>query len=162
MDIGLIAAKIFGMSDEVWRRHANPWSGWSRVSILPLIALAAWSRVWIDYWAFGLGVAIVIWSWLNPRIFPEPKSLDNWMSKGVLGEQIWLRRHEIPIPFEFARITTLLNMSAGLGAIPFIYGIIQLDIIITICGMVIMMLSKLWFIDRMVWLFELTNKRAKP
>ncbi|WP_377193710.1 DUF6653 family protein [Ruegeria meonggei] len=38
------------MKDEVWLRHANPWSVWARVlTPLPLLALAIWSRAWIGY-----------------------------------------------------------------------------------------------------------------
>jgi len=37
-----------GMDDATWKRHANPWSGWSRITILPLLCLAIMSRVWVD------------------------------------------------------------------------------------------------------------------
>mgnify|MGYP000427418669 CR=1 FL=1 len=40
MDIGKISERIMGMDDATWQRHSNPLSGWSRVSILPLITLA--------------------------------------------------------------------------------------------------------------------------
>jgi hypothetical protein len=43
--------RLMSMDDRVWRRHANPWSGWTRVTALPLLVLAIWSRVWIGWWA---------------------------------------------------------------------------------------------------------------
>ncbi len=33
-------ARAFALDDEGWRRHANPWSVWTRVATLPLIVLA--------------------------------------------------------------------------------------------------------------------------
>ena len=44
-----IVAKLMAMSDEVWMRHANPWSGWTRIAVFPLWFLAIWSRVWIGW-----------------------------------------------------------------------------------------------------------------
>jgi hypothetical protein len=52
--------RLMAMDDRVWRRHANPWSGWTRVTALPLLVLAIWSRVWIGWWAM-LAVWLV-WS----------------------------------------------------------------------------------------------------
>jgi hypothetical protein len=43
--------RLMAMDDGVWRRHANPWSGWTRVTVLPILVLAIWSRVWIGWWA---------------------------------------------------------------------------------------------------------------
>ena len=34
-------ARAAGMSDEAWRRHANPWSVWTRFAAIPLMMLAA-------------------------------------------------------------------------------------------------------------------------
>ena len=39
---------FFGMTDEVWRRHANPWSVWTRYLAGPILILAVWSRFWIE------------------------------------------------------------------------------------------------------------------
>lgn len=77
-----------GMTPQVWARHSNPWSGWSRLTVLPLFALAVWSRIWLGWGALGPILLVLVWTWLNPRIFATPKRTDNWMSRGVLGEQI--------------------------------------------------------------------------
>lgn len=154
MDVGESSEKLMGMSDDVWQRHANPLSGWSRVSILPLLALAIWSRVWLGWWAMLPIFAMLIWTWLNPRIFPVPSSTDNWMSKGVLGERVWLKRKTVPIPSHHARMATTLNVLAGVGLIPFIIGLVQLNVWATVAGTSVMMIAKLWFLDRMIWLFD--------
>ncbi|WP_337960256.1 DUF6653 family protein [Paracoccus marcusii] len=57
------------MHDAVRARHANPWGACSPVSILPLLAAAVWSRVWIGRWAVVLAGAVLLWTWLNPRLF---------------------------------------------------------------------------------------------
>ena len=44
-------AKLFKLTDENWMKHANPWSVWTRYSVLPIIVLAFWSRVWIGWWS---------------------------------------------------------------------------------------------------------------
>ena len=44
-------AKAFGLTDEVWQRHANPWSVYTRIPIPALLALAVWSRTWIGRWS---------------------------------------------------------------------------------------------------------------
>jgi hypothetical protein len=154
MDVGRSSEKLMGMSDAVWQRHANPISGWSRVPVLPLLALGIWSRVWLGWWALLPIVAVLIWTWLNPRIFPVPNSIDNWMSKGVLGERVLLNRSKEPIPFHHARMATILNVLAGVGLIPFVVGLVQLNVWATVAGTSVMMIAKLWFLDRMVWLFD--------
>jgi hypothetical protein len=57
---------------------------------LPLLVLAVWSRVWIGWWAMLAVSLVLVWIWLNPRVFPEPRTLDAWMSRGVLGERVFL------------------------------------------------------------------------
>jgi hypothetical protein len=39
-------ANLYRMDEKARRRHSNPWSGYSRFSMIPLIALAFWSRAW--------------------------------------------------------------------------------------------------------------------
>ena len=41
-------AKLFHMTDEVWQRHRNPWSVWTRYLGLPLLVDAIWNRLWLE------------------------------------------------------------------------------------------------------------------
>ena len=50
MDYGGWLERLMKMDDAAWKRHANPWSAWTRTLILPLLALTVWSRVWIGWW----------------------------------------------------------------------------------------------------------------
>lgn len=56
------AERLMGMSDDVWTHHANPQSGWSRMSIPPLFALAVWSRDWIGWWSLLLIALVFAWT----------------------------------------------------------------------------------------------------
>ncbi|AXI48924.1 hypothetical protein C1J03_14690 [Sulfitobacter sp. SK012] len=141
-----------GMDDATWARHSNPLSGWSRISILPLMVLAVWSRVWVGWHAVWFVLLVVIWTWANPRMFVPPKTASAWMTKGVLGERIWLARHSVPIPPHHAQVARVLNIAAGLGALILIVGLWSLNIGLTLAGLVTMMGGKLWFLDRLVWI----------
>ncbi len=45
-------AKVFGLDGEdAWRRHANPWSVYTRIPIPLLLVAAIWSRAWIGWWS---------------------------------------------------------------------------------------------------------------
>lgn len=147
------AEKLMRMSPEIWQRHTNPWSGWSRVAALPLISLAVWSRIWIGPWAIAPVALALLWLWVNPRLFPPPQNTDNWMSQGVLGERVWLNRHKVPIPQHHLRIGHILNAISALATLPYLAGLIWLDLWATLFGMSVIMLAKLWFVDRMVWLY---------
>ena len=149
-----LSEKLMRMDDATWKRHTNPWSGWTRVLILPLLALAVWSRVWIGWWCLVPVGMLVIWTIVNPRAFSPPKSIDNWMSKGVLGERIWLARKERPVPAHHAQMIRILLAVTALGMVPFVWGLYRLDIWATLAGLLLLMGGKLWFLDRMVWLYE--------
>ncbi|MFC7474650.1 DUF6653 family protein [Dankookia sp. GCM10030260] len=145
-------ARAFRLDAAGWARHANPWSGWTRMAVLPLLALAGWSRVWIGGWAALPLALLVVFLWLNPRLFPPPRHLDAWISRGVLGEQRWLDRDRVPVPPQHRRLPHLLAALAGAGAIGLVYGVVMLEPWPTLLGLVVAYLGKLWFIDRMVWL----------
>ncbi len=149
-----MAERAMGMTPATWDRHANPWSGWSRVAILPLLAAAAWSRVWIGWWALVPVGAIVIWTWVNPRIFAPPASTDNWMSRGVLGEQIWLVRGGEPALAHHLPVVRALTFLGAAGAILLLVGLVLLDLPLAVAGLAVAMLAKLWLLDRMVWVFS--------
>jgi hypothetical protein len=146
-------ARLFRMDDTARRRHANPWSGYTRFFMIPLIALAFWSRVWLGWWALAPIILVLIWVWLNPRVFPEPNSTDNWASRAVLGEWVWMNRKSVPVPKHHLVMPNVLSAVSAAGAVPFVLGLLLLDIWPTVAGGIIVFISKLWFADRMVWLY---------
>jgi hypothetical protein len=152
LDIGRLAERMMGMDDATWARHSNPLSGWSRVSILPLFALAIWSREWWGWHSAWAILFVVVWTWANPRLFRAPATNDAWMTQGVLGERVWLARSERPILHHHEQAARLLNMFAGLGVLLLALGLWRLDLGLTLAGLVVAMGAKLWFLDRMVWL----------
>ncbi len=154
MDQTSTLARLHGMDDAVWQSHANPLSVWTRVPVLPLLALAIWARVWLGWFCLFPIAALMFWTWINPRAFGPPTSTDNWASKGVMGERVWLNDARLPIPGHHKMAARVLNGFTALGLIPLIYGLWTLSIWPTLLGLVMVVGGKLWFIDRMVWLFD--------
>lgn len=153
MNLGDLTERMMGMTDEIWERHANPWSVWSRVIVLPLLTVSIWSRVWIGWWAVLPVAALMIWTWINPRIFRKPKSTDNWSSKAVLGERVWLKRSTVPIPEHHDQASRILSYVPMVGLVPYVHGLIIQSPGGTTVGLVLIVIGKLWFLDRMVWLY---------
>jgi hypothetical protein len=147
-------AQLFQMSEEAWARHANPWSVWTRFTALPLLILAFWSRVWIGWWSLIPVAASLLWTWLNPRIFPKPRSTESWASKGVLGERLWLNRDRVPVPAHHRILPHVLSLVSAAGMIFVIWGVAVFSVWPLLLGVALVYLGKLWFLDRMVWLYE--------
>lgn len=144
----------FGMTDEVWARHASGWSVWTRWATGWLVFLALWSHVWWGWPLALLALALVaFWMWLNPRIFPKPASTDNWAAKATFGERVWLNRKAVAIPRHHARAALLLSLLAAVGTLIGLYGAISARIWPTVLGVFVMYAGKAWFCDRMVWLY---------
>jgi hypothetical protein len=147
-------AFAMSMDDAAWFRHANPWSVWTRASVLPLVVLAIWSREWLGAWSGVAIAASVLWMWANPRIFRRPKSMDNWASRGVLGERVWLDRDVVPIPKRHRVLPHVLNGVTALGTLFVVWGLVRFAVWPTFLGAVLIYCGKLWFLDRMVWLYQ--------
>ncbi|PWQ93445.1 DUF6653 family protein [Leucothrix arctica] len=154
MDMKKGLSKIFLPDEESWLHHANPWSIWTRFATLPFIVLAVWSRVWLGWYCLIPIVILVVWVVVNPRLFAKPTSFDNWGAKAVLGERVYitdkdaasLEKHKLPI--------LILNGLQTIGGLILIYGLWDLNIYLTLHGMSFVYLAKMWFLDRMVWLYE--------
>lgn len=147
-------AHLFRMDETARRRHSNPWSVFSRLSMIPSLGLAIWSRVWLGWWSVIPILAVFLWVWFNPRLFPEPESTNNWASKIVLGEWVWMRRKQVPVPDHHRFVPNALSVVGALAMILFIWGLACLELWPTILGGVVAFISKLWFADRMVWIYE--------
>jgi hypothetical protein len=149
-------AKLFGLQGDRWLRHANPISVWTRFAVLPLLAVSIWSRVWIGWWSIVPIALSLIFMMINPVLFPPPKSTKNWASKGVFGERIWADRKNIELPEQFRsqRVANATYLFQVAGMAVLIYGLVELDVMAVIAGVVIVQCAKAWFIDRLVLLFD--------
>jgi len=161
MDLFATAERLMRLDADVWARHANPWSVYSRFTTLPLIALAVWSRAWIGPWAL-LAVAVALaWVWINPRLFPPPARHDTWAARGVRGERLWLDRANNPVPAHHVAWAHGLSAASAAG-LPFLaHGLWTYDLAAVGFGLALAMGGKAWFFDRMVWLSD-EMARADP
>lgn len=149
-----IAMKLMSMSDDVWVRHANPWSVWTRIAMFPLWFLALWSWVWIGWWAVVPAGLLAAWTWLNPRVFRPYTDDRPWSTRGVLGERIFVNRKTVPIPREHLVAAHTLSALAGVSLVGAIVGFVRADFGLALGGWLLAITFKLWFVDRMVWLYE--------
>ncbi|MFV8164332.1 DUF6653 family protein [Mycobacterium sp. 134] len=146
-------ARMAGMSDEAWRRHANPWSVWTRFAAIPPAILAIWSRTWISWWALVPLAVVALWLWWNPHAFAPIDKPTAWSSKGIYGERMWMRdRTRIPQGFRVVQRIWTLNALAGFAML--VYGLIALQAWPTISGAALIVLGQLWRIDRLGILYE--------
>ena len=141
-------AKAFGpRSEDAWRRHANPWSVYTRIPIPALLVAAIWSRAWIGWWSLIPVASCLIWTMVNPRVFPAPRTLDHWASRSVMGETLWARRISAPLPPRHRTAPVVLNVLSAAGLPFLIWGLVVLD-------------PWLWFLDRMALLYDDVSSAA--
>ncbi len=149
----------FSMKRDTWEHHSHPLSVWTRVGSGWLIFPAIWSHTTWGWPVAGfLLILFAFWMYLNPRIFPKPRHTDSWASQVTFGERIWLKE----IPFEgldellemHRAQTRILSILAGIG---FFCGLITASFNLfwpTMFFGFAMVVGKMWFCDRMVWLFN--------
>jgi len=148
-------ARLFGLHGDSWMRHANALSVWTRFSVLSLIALAVWSRVWLGWYCLVPVVLAIAWMMVNPLLFPPPRSTRNWASRSVLGERIWAERHDAGLPAQFlSPVPNVANALGAVGLVVLAYGLVTLDVVPAVAGILVVSIGKLWYLDRMVLLFE--------
>ena len=157
MDILRATEKIMSMDEDVWQRHSNPLSVYSRFTTLPLLSVALWSREWIGVYSLALIALSIFWIWVNPRIFNKPESTDNWASMGTFGERIYLNRKNEHIAAHHIRACGVLQFLTALGVPLFLYGVYFLDVFILTMANLWIIVFKAWFVDRMVWVYRDTR-----
>ena len=116
----------------------------------------------MGWWALPPNGVLAVWIYLNPRVFPPPRTTDAWMTKGALGERIFLARAEQPIPDGHRRVGLFLTWLSVLVMGAGIVGFIMQDFWLAFWGVHTAGLIKVWFVDRMVWLYEETEGRLAP
>lgn len=155
-------ANIFRLTDDNWMKHSNPWSVWTRYSVLPFIVFAFWSRIWIGWWCLIPGLASLFWMFLNPICFPKPKSTKNWASRSVLGERVYLNRDRVDIPeIHKTPLYPILNAISSTGMLIAIWSIIYYSIWGAVLGTALAYIGKSWYLDRMVWLYDMMKSETE-
>ena len=141
-------ARMAGMDEQAWKRHANPWSVWTRFAAIPFLILAIWSRSWIGWWALMPLAVVLGWLWWNPHAFKPIEEPTAWSSKGIYGERLWLKdRSRVPADFMVAQ---RLWTAAGLvGLVLLVWGLSALEIWPTVAGAAFVVYGQLWRIDRL-------------
>jgi Family of unknown function (DUF6653) len=148
-------AKLFGLHGDSWLRHANPVSVWTRFAVLPLLAISIWSRDWIGWWSLVPIVLSLVFMIVNPMLFPKPRSTRNWASKGVFGEHVWSERNKVPVPAQYvSKVPNATYAFQTVGLVIMVYGLVRLDLLATVSGVLICQVAKAWYIDRMVLLYD--------
>jgi hypothetical protein len=147
-------AWLHRLDTAAWERHASPWSVWTRFPILPAAVVVLFARGALGGWTVGLLAALALWSWLNPRAFPPPRSTAGWASRAVMGERVWLNRAAVPLPPGSGRAVGLALAVTLLGLPPLAWGVWRLAPGPALAGLALTLGGKLWFLDRMVRLFD--------
>lgn len=158
MRVTQFIAKAFLPDDESWLKHANPWSVWTRFITLPFLVLAVWSRAWIGWYCLIPISILVIWIIFNPRLFGKPASFDSWGSRAVLGERFYINEYSaIPVQHKPLILILIRSVLQTISGLVLAVGLWELNKYNTLYGMALVYLSKMWFLDRMVWLYEDTR-----
>jgi hypothetical protein len=155
MKLGKKVSDAFGLKDENWMRHSNPASVWTRFSVLPLLVASIWSRKWIGRrFVVPLGLSTA-WLFANPLLFKPPRTTKNWASKAVFGERIWVNQERSELPDQFnSAMPNVASAYQAVGLGPLAYGLWKLKVGPTVGGILIVQGGKLWYLDRMVLLFD--------
>jgi Family of unknown function (DUF6653) len=144
--------------DETWRRHANPWSVWTRFAAIPPLVLSIWSRTWIGWWCLVPLALVIVWLIVNPSAFAPVEKPVRWTERGIYGERIWAQDKDIPQ--EHKRVLGLLLGLAAIGAVLLALGLITLSVWPTVFGATLVVVTQLWRIDRFATLYD--TKSASP
>lgn len=108
----------------------------------------------MGWWSVIVIALAMFWIWINPRLFLPPKHTNNWASKVTLGERVWLNRAEQTIPAHHQKAAMILSIVGGIGFFIAVVGAYINYLLPTIAGGLICWFGKMWFCDRMVWLYD--------
>lgn len=138
-------AAAFAMTDQVWARHENPWSVWTRVAVLPLLTAAILWRAALGPAFWPVLAALLAFTWANPRLFPPPADRGGWSPLAVRGERMWLERRG---PAPLLRAADRLAPLPALGAPVWLWGLYAGDAALAFLGALSVAALKLYWLER--------------
>ena len=138
-------AAAFAMTDRAWARHENPWSVWTRVAVLPVLTAAILERAALGPAFWPMIAAMLVFTWVNPRLFPIPADRGGWSPRAVRGERMWLERRG---PEPLLRMADRLAPIPALGAPIWIWGRVEGDAPLASLGAGLVAGLKLFWLSR--------------
>ena len=137
-------------------RHANPWSVWTRFTCVSLMALAVWSRTWIGWYcvipiaaAFCCGPCSTRGcSTCRPQRGAGRPGVSSANGSSPIGPRSRSRCQFV------SAVPNVANAFSAIGLAIAVYGLVVLAVWPVVTGIVLVHTSKLWYIDRMVLLFD--------
>ncbi|MFC6974022.1 DUF6653 family protein [Halomicroarcula sp. GCM10025709] len=135
------------LADAVWRRHANPLSGWSRVAVLPVLMYGIYAR------RPRLVVAALTFTVVNPVLFSPPADADAWMTRVVLGERMYYRHRDGRRPID------LLNYVNGPISAYAVYAAYRRQPLRTVVATALSMLTKFAFVAYVARYYDRNRER---
>ncbi|WP_396612856.1 DUF6653 family protein [Haloferax sp. S1W] len=124
-----------------WERHANPWSGGTRILAFPVLMYAIYRR---DRRLLAATLAFIT---VNPVLFPRPKRTDNYLSRIVLAEREWLDEGKGTMSLDYPNILNVLNIPVSIYAL---VSAIRRKPVGTVLGTLGVLVLKLWWTDVIV------------
>ena len=97
----------------------------------------------------------------EPTSVSRPPVAGQLASRAVLGEDVWARRKESPVPARHRVAPLVLGVVSAAGVPFLVWGLIVLDPWITVFGLAVQTTGKLWFIDRMALLYDDVSPAAE-
>ena len=147
-----VTAAIFGLNDENWLRHSNPWSVWTRMAAFAVAMAAILLRGALGWWTLVPVGLCVVFMFVNTRVFPPVTNPERWDEKGIYGERLWSQKAPVAQPHRRAIAMIIAIAAAGIPIL--IWGLVTVQIWPTVFGWSLVFLSQLWQIDRFVAIFD--------
>lgn len=133
---------ITELEETMWRRHANPKSGWTRLPTGALLVYAVYRR------DVRLFVVTLAWTAVNPFLFPPPDEEDAWMTRAVRAEQWWI--YEEGNATVGADYPNVCNAVGALGFCVALYAAWRRHRTVAALGAVASVAFKLWWLRVLV------------
>ena len=89
-----ILEHFMAMDDHGWECQATSWVELARLTMLPRLIPAMWSRIWGGSRAWLAETAAIACNWVDPRLFGAPITHGCRIRCGFMNEHICLDRAE--------------------------------------------------------------------
>ena len=122
--------------------------------MVPLLALAIWSRDWIGWWSLAAVAAVLAFMMVNPLLWlGEPCSTRSCVKRVRRAYLVRPTRSSCPLQFRASNVPNVTTALQVAGLAVMAYGLVRLDWLAVVSG-VLLAQTAAWLLDRMVLLFE--------